>query len=162
MEYRDLIFDICYIATCFRSHSQLNFPLPSKNYFILRDDPKIWQLYNGLSCAEIPVKQGASHIPNGSCNGDKGQCVVPSTPGNLTSACPNEAGKQFPKRVAKRKMRKGHEEKRKQFPRRVAKRRMRKGHKKQRNNRGSHTGRLVGPSTLHTHERTQALRYPWI
>ena len=127
----------------------LNFRSPVKKYFVPRDDPKIWRLYNGLSCAEL-------------CNGDEGQCVLPSTPGNLTSACPNEAGKQFPKRVAKRKMRKGHEEKRKQFPRRVAKRRMRKGHKKQRNNRGRHTGGLVGPSTLHTHERTQALRYPWI
>ena len=70
-----------------------------------RDDPKIWQLYNGLSCAEIPV------FPNGSCNEDQKHCVIP-TPGNLTSACPNKAGKHLPRRVAKRNMRKGQEKKR--------------------------------------------------
>merc|ERR1719264_466733 len=110
--YRDLILNICYIATCFR------------------DDPEIWQLYKGLSCAEIPA------FPNGSCDGDQSQCVIP-TPGNLTSACPKKAGKHLPRRVAKRNMRKGH--------------------KKKRNKKGRRAGRLVGPSTLHTHERRQAM-----
>ena len=132
--YNDLIFDICYIATCFRSHSQYNFPI--KSNFMLRDDPEIWQLYNGLSCAEIPV------FPNGSCDGDQRQCVIP-TPGNLTSACPNKAGKHIPRRV-------------------LAKRNMRKVHEKKRNKKGRRAGRLVGPSTLHTHVRRQTMRYPWI
>ena len=132
--YRDLIFDICYIATCFRSHSQTIFQV--KRNFVLRDDPEIRQLYNGTSCAEIPAR------PNGFCNGDQGRCVVPFTPGDLTSACPNSPGTHFPSRVAKRNKRKGH--------------------KKQRKNRGRRRGRLVGPSTLHTHTRIQTMRYPWI
>ena len=107
--------------------TQVNFPV--KNFFVPRDDPKIWRLYNGLSCTEL-------------CNGDEGQCVVPSTPGNITSACPIGAAKQFPRRVAKRKTREGDE--------------------KETNDNGMQAIRLVGPSTLHTHERTQALRYPWI
>ena len=107
--------------------TQVNFPV--KNFFVPRDDPKIWRLYNGLSCTEL-------------CNGDEGQCVVPSTPGNLTSACPNGAAKQFPRRVAKRKTREGDE--------------------KERNDNRRRADRLVGPSTLHTHTRKQAMRYPWI
>ena len=142
------------------------------------------QLYNGTSCAEIPAR------PNGFCNGDQGRCVVPFTPGNLNSACPNSPGIHFPRRVAKKNKRKGHKKPRKNrgrrtgwlvgpstpgnltsaypispgthFPRRVARWNRRKGHKKQRKNRGRRRGRLVGPSTLHTHTRIQTMRYPWI
>ena len=137
--YRDLIFDICYIATCFRSHSQSIFLI--KSNFVHRDNPKILQLYNGLSCAEIPAQ------PNGFCNGDQGQCVVPFTPGNLTSACPKNPGESFPRRVGNRNKRKGQRKKQR---------------KKQKKNKGRRTGRLVGPSTLHTHTRIQTMRYPWV
>ena len=78
--YKDLILDICYIATCFR----LSF---EKVDYILccSDDPRISKLYKGLSCTEISVKTGDF------CKANRGFCVLPSTRGKLESACPNQA-----------------------------------------------------------------------
>ena len=78
--YKDLILDICYIATCFR----LSF---EKVDYILccSDDPRISKLYKGLSCTEISVKTGDF------CKANRGFCVLPSTRGKLESACPNLA-----------------------------------------------------------------------
>ena len=48
-----------------------------------RNDPEIKKLYNGRVCTEISVETG------GFCTGDQ-NCVLPNTPGNISSVCPNQ------------------------------------------------------------------------
>ena len=125
--YRDLIFDICYIATCFR------FSFEKVDYqFCRSDDPRIFKLYKGLSCTEISVETGEF------CKANRGFCVLPSTPGKLDSACPNQA-------------------------RRTIRRRKVTKHKRARAKHVRKKGdRLVGASSLHTYRTSNPpLRYPW-
>ena len=94
------------------------------------DDPRIFKLYKGLSCTEISVETGDF------CNANR-RCVMPSTPGDPESTCPNQAVRTIRRRkVEKRKKAK-------------AKDRRKKGN------------RLVGASAQHTDVNLQ-LRYPWI
>ena len=126
--YKDLILDICYIATCFR------FSFENVDYILCcSDDPRIFKLYKGLSCTEISVETGEF------CKANRGFCVLPSTPGKLDSACPNQA--------------------RRTIGRREVKKRKRTKSKDLRQKKGD---RLVGASALHTYSpRNPPFRYPW-
>ena len=99
-----------------------------------RNDTRISSLYNGLSCTSISVKTG------GFCK-EGGFCVMPSTPGNLESACPQQSGRSVKNQLD----RKGGEQK--------------NGPGLSRKRMG---GRLVGASALHLFFKTNPpLRYPW-
>ena len=102
-----------------------------------RDAARISKLYKGLSCTEISVETGDS------CNGPKGYCVIPSTPGTLEKACPIQTPRAIRRSLKARKAG-----------------RHKRAETKQRKNNG---GRLVGASALHTYsKRDPPLRYPWI
>ena len=97
--YRDLIFDICYIATCFRFYE-----VQVIYVYLLccRDDARISKLYKGLSCTEISVKTGNF------CNPNRGFCVLPSTPGKLETACPSQAGRTIGRRKRRKRAKAKH------------------------------------------------------
>ena len=107
------------------------------NWVFTSDDARISKFYKGLSCTEISVETG------GFCNGDRGFCVIPSTPGNLKAACPNQTGRSIRRGFRARKTK--------------AQKRAKVKHRKK------NGGRLVGASSLHTYsKRNPPFRYPWI
>ena len=99
-----------------------------------RKVPEIKKLYNGRVCTEISVETG------GFCTGDQ-NCVLPNTPGNISSVCPNQVDDMFSTRM-QRKRKKGLSTENK-------------------NKVTEEKGRLVGTSTLHTFTTGGPLRYPW-
>ena len=103
---------------------QMNVPIAYRNH------PEIKKLYNGRVCTEISVETG------GACTDDQ-NCVMPNTPGNISSVCPNQVDNMFSSRIQTRKR------KRKKGASTERKKKVTKG-----------KGRLIGTSTL-------PLRYPW-
>ena len=103
-----------------------------------RNHPEIQKLYNDRVCTEISMKTG------GVCSGDQ-VCVIPDTPGNISSVCPSEVDNMFTSRIQTRRI------KGKRGASKKSKKKVTEGE-----------GRLVGTSTLHTFTTSGPLRYPWM
>ena len=108
-----------------------------KNHIPHRDHPEILELYNGRVCTEISVATG------GFCK--KGECVIPSTNGSISSVCPDHEDNMFSSRLQNKKI----------------KRKKGKSTHRKKKKVTEGEGRLVGTSTLHTFTTSGPLRYPW-
>ena len=90
----------CYLLQVF---SCVEINLECQLYY--RDDARISKLYDGLQCNEISMETGDF------CNANR-RCVMPSTPGDPESTCPNQAVRTIRRRkVEKRKKAKAKDSK---------------------------------------------------
>ena len=103
------------------------------NHTPYRNHPEILELYNDRVCTEISMETG------GFCNSNQ-VCVIPDTPGNISSVCPNQIENMFSSREMKEK---------------------KEASTKSKKEITEGEGRLVGTSTLHTFTTSGPLRYPW-
>ena len=113
--------------------------LSHTNLLYCRDWPRISKLYKGLSCTEISVETG------GSCDPLNGFCVIPSTPGELETACPkHQTFRTIRRSLKERKWR-------------------RQNRAETKDRKQNEEDRIVGASSFHTYsKRNPPFRYPWI